>query len=179
MDIRKKGKSDNLSMHIDLSSFLVEQCVAGVNEEEFLFYSRLAISVGQLQTPLPQSNEYDIHLFDGRSEFSNVRFSGDALNRMLIALIENMDENEREEKLPAIGTRLFALIDLINGGKLDKWATPTSDDNSILISESVFRAAATVAIGENLQFIWKEFEQKLQEISKAESNIEQHNRQNM
>ncbi len=177
MSSLKNENTKKLSKEIDQSSPLAKKCLTQVNEEEFLFYSYLAISVGQLQTPVPSPTQYGINVFDEKSDkFSNIRFTGDALNRMLVALIENMDENERNDKMPAIGTRLFALIDLLNDGKLEQWTKPYNDDDSnILIPEAVIRAAASVTIDDNLQFIWKEFQQKVEEISQSESNKKKHN----
>ena len=72
--------------------------------------------------------------------------------------------------MPGISTRIFALIDLLNQGKLKQWTKPSAaDDDSILLSEAVFRAAARATIDTNLKFVWGEFEQIVEEILRLDS----------
>ena len=149
----------------------VRLCLAPVNEDEFLFYSHLAISAGQLQAPVTSPTEYGVNLLDEKSgDISRMEFTDNPYNRIMVALIENLGEEERQEKMPGISTRIFALIDLLYQGKLKQWTKPSADDDdSILLSEAVFRAAARATIDTNLKFVWEEFEQIVEEILRLDS----------
>jgi len=91
----------------------------------------------------------------------------------MVALIENLGEEERQEKMPSISTRIFALMDLLNQGKLKQWTKPCADDDgSILLSEAVFRAASRATVDTNLKFVGEEFEQMVKEILRLDSEQE-------
>ena len=174
---RKSSKNKKESKGLNADAPFVKLCLAPVKEDEFLFYSHLAISAGQLQTQVTSPTEYGVNLLDeGDSRISRISFTDNPYNRVMVALIENLGEEERQEKMPAISTRIFALMDLLNQGKLKQWAKPCADDDgSILLSEAVFRAAARATVDINLKFVWREFEQIVEEILRLESEHEAQN----
>lgn len=162
---RKSSKSKKEGKGLNADAPFVKLCLAPVKEDEFLFYSHLAISAGQLQTQVTSPTVYGVNLLEeGDGRISRISFTDNSYNRVMVALIENLSEEEKQEKMPAISTRIFALMDLLNQGKLEQWTKPCADDGSILLSEVVFRAAARATVDTNLKFVWKEFEQIVEEI---------------
>jgi hypothetical protein len=134
----------------------------------------LAISAGQLLTQVTSPTEYGVNLLDEKSgDVSRISFTDNPYNRVMVALIENLGEEERQEKMPSISTRIFALMDLLNQGKLKQWTKPCADDDgSILLSEAVFRAASRATVDTNLKFVGEEFEQMVKEILRLDSEQE-------
>jgi len=61
--------------------------------------------------------------------------------------------------MPAILTRMTALIILMSKGKLDKLSKASDNgEDYTMLSEAVLRAAAKVTINEDFTFGWEEFE---------------------
>ncbi|MGO8945163.1 MAG: hypothetical protein ACLQJ7_16000 [Syntrophobacteraceae bacterium] len=173
---RKSSKNKKGGKGLNADAPFVKLCLAPVKEDEFLFYSHLAISAGQLQTQVTSPTEYGVNLLEEEEgRISRISFTDNPYNRVMVALIENLGEEERQEKMPAISTRIFALMNLLNQGKLKQWTKPCADDGSILLSETVFRAAARATVDINLKFVWKEFEQIVEEILRLESEHEAQN----
>ena len=175
-----KNTSNQKAKHANRTGFgpnapFVKLCLAPVNEEEFLFYSHLAMSAAQLQAPVTSPTEYGVNLLNEKTgDLSRIQFTDNPYSRMMVALRENLSEEEREEKMPALAIRIWALIHLLNDDKLKQWTIPNPQEpDSVLISEAVFRAAARATIDTDLEFIWEEFEENVEEILRLEAEQEQ------
>ena len=150
-----------------------KKCIAPINEDEFLFYAQMAISAGQVEMPLKKRpTDYGFNLVDDKTGgVSSYHFTDNPINRMMAALVQNLDDKERQEKMPAISTRVLALMDLFSSGKLQKWIKkdPTSKQHAFLPA-ALFRAAAKAPINTELQFNWSDFEQLVDKLIVVESD---------
>jgi hypothetical protein len=73
---RKQHKGEHEGLNPD--AYFFKLCVAPVDEEEFLFYSKSAMSAGQLEAPLKKGAENYVGLYmytgtnDGKDLFKNI-----------------------------------------------------------------------------------------------------------
>ncbi len=86
----------------------------------------------------------------------------------MVGLKENMSEEQQETIMPAIMTRMLAVMPLLKDKRLTQWVVRDVKKGYTRVSDVVFKVAAAATVNNNLEFDMDDFQRILVEKSKEE-----------
>ena len=131
-----------------------------VDEASFMRYYHIAMEAASMEGPVPEVRDRVLPNPEGTPEsVLDVVFGDDPLSRMIIAIKNQMSGEGRMDKFRAVSTRILALIRLIGGGSLKRWAiSGPHDSEHLYYPDAAISAAAVSPLNDDLTFKMDQFE---------------------
>ena len=160
MERRERARRRNVSPEGNpISSLITEALRAPLDEASFMRYYRVAMRAASAKGPAPSAKDRVMQKLEGGSEtVVDVVFGDDPLSRMAIALKNQMTKERRMDRFRAVSSRILALILLIGGGSLKRWAISLPHDpQHLYYPDAVVLVAAVAPLVDDLTFEAHEF----------------------
>lgn len=143
----------------------IDRVQAPVPVDTFLFYFDLAINAAEFKTPTTNPVKYGFTLIENDGSEQSYNFTDNPINRMVVAIKENMTEEEIQDLFPSVIARIFSLQALMGHKDLSSWIRSSQDNpDTVLVHPAVLAAAASAPI-EEMSFNLEKFLRLIAEIS--------------